>query len=114
MKQFTREQARENQRELERCLDKLGDDYTLAEFQQDVFRSTGVVVRPLDDERSLLLHRPISVKLAEQPHRTRSGFYWGLTGSYIAKPIGEIKFNGHYSESLLNNVKATAMNLKNK
>lgn len=111
MNQFTRADAIIQQRELERALDKLGDDYTLAEFQQEVFRSTKLVVKPNADETVLSLHKSLSVK-ESQPHCTKFGpGMWGVTGTYVNKPVATISFWGHYNKDMMIAVKGVAKNI---
>lgn len=108
MKQFTRTEAIKQQHELERTLDKLGDDYTLAEFQQEVFRSTNLVVKPNKDETILSLHKCISVKLS-QPHCTKVGpGMWGVRGTYVNTPLATMTFFGHYDKNMMTLVKGIA------
>lgn len=103
-REITKTSLKESQLVLARRLNQLGDDYTLAGFQKEVYRRTGLVAKPDESEAILTLHKPVSIKLAEQP-RLKKGMYteqyWGFTGIYVSKPLGALKMNGHYTAELM-------------
>lgn len=111
MKEFTHDDARRQQNELVRALDKLGDDFTYAEFQQAVYKATNYFPTVNEAEDLIGLHRPIYIKEKEY---IRNGKRFGLSGSYVNKPDATLQFNGHYTKSLLIAVKGIAAKIKSK
>jgi len=85
---------------LTRMFDHLGDTYTLAEFQQEVFRRTGFVVKPDSDETQLTFHNGISVHSKNYTHEP-TGLTFGVSGVWGKMIRSTVDFDGHYTESLM-------------
>lgn len=109
MNQFTIDDARKSQNDLLRAIDQLDDDFTYAEFQQNVFRSTNYFPAINDTEDTITLHKPMYIKEKEVLIK---GKLYGLSGTYMSKPVAKVKFDGHYNKSLLVTIKGIVDNIK--
>lgn len=96
---------------LTRMFDHLGDTYTLAEFQQEVFRQTGFVVKPDSDETQLTFHNGISVHSKNYTHEP-TGLTFGVSGVWGKMIRSTVDFDGHYTESLMQQCVKTGNQIK--
>lgn len=96
---------------LTRMFDHLGDTYTLAEFQQEVFRQTGFVVKPDSDETQLTFHNGISVHSKNYTHEP-TGLTFGVSGVWGKRIRSTVDFDGHYTESLMQQCVNTGNQIK--
>lgn len=108
MKQFTKEDARRIQREIATAIDRIDDDYSIAEFQQEVYNATGKYVKIHDT--FLSLHKPIC--MTAKTYTNHEGLTVGVSGTYGRKELAVINYNGHFSERLMSRVKAVASTIK--
>jgi hypothetical protein len=96
---------------LTRMFDHLGDTYTLAEFQQEVFRRTGFVVKPDSDETQLTFHNGISVHSKNYTHEP-TGLTFGVSGVWGKRIRSTVEFDGHYTERLMQQCVNTGNQIK--
>lgn len=96
---------------LTRMFDHLGDTYTLAEFQREVFRQTGFVVKPDSDETQLTFHNGISVHSKNYTHEP-TGLTFGVSGVWGKRIRSTVKFDGHYTERLMQQCVNTGNQIK--
>lgn len=96
---------------LSRMFDHLGDAYTLAEFQREVFRQTGFVVKPDSDETQLTFHNGISVHSKNYTHEP-TGLTFGVSGVWGKMIRSTVDFDGHYTESLMRQCVNTGNQIK--
>lgn len=96
---------------LSRMFDHLGDTYTLAEFQREVFRRTGFVVKPDSDETQLTFHNGISVHSKNYTHEP-TGLTFGVSGVWGKMIRSTVDFDGHYTESLMRQCVNTGNQIK--
>lgn len=96
---------------LTRMFDHLGDTYTLAEFQQEVFRRTGFVVKPDSDETQLTFHNGISVHSKNYTHEP-TGLTFGVSGVWGKMIRSTVEFDGHYTERLMQQCVNTGNQIK--
>lgn len=96
---------------LSRMFDHLGDAYTLAEFQREVFRQTGFVVKPDSDETQLTFHNGINVHSKNYTHEP-TGLTFGVSGVWGKMIRSTVDFDGHYTESLMRQCVNTGNQIK--
>lgn len=96
---------------LTRMFDHLGDTYTLAEFQREVFRQTGFVVKPDSDETQLTFHNGISVHAKNYTHEP-TGLMFGVSGVWGKMIRSTVEFDGHYTENLMRKCVNTGKQIK--
>lgn len=96
---------------LTRMFDHLGDTYTLDEFQREVFRQTGFVVKPDSDETRLTFHNGISVHSKNYMHEP-TGLTFGVSGVWGKMIRSTVEFDGHYTESLMQRCVNTGNQIK--
>lgn len=91
-------------------LETFGHEYTHEQFQRLVYRLSGALVVADKPNNRILIHK--AFRMVECPPRLYRGNWWGLQGTYVQPPKGEIPSRCHYNWPLAKRVLKKILTIK--